>query len=125
MTRKGCLPCLHINICPICADRRNAAEKEAEATSATSAEDRLQSKKESDSQKAATDDSVSPEDSNSDGVEGTKGRPMSPGTLALMCDEQDTMFMSASSPNRLMGDGCNVSSQLPNGQGMTEVYEEQ
>ncbi|KAM5547778.1 protein tesmin/TSO1-like CXC 5 [Rosa sericea] len=119
------------------ADRRNAAEKQAEyqteASLATTTEDRLQSQKESDTQKAVTDDcstanqadKISPEDSNSDGVDGPKGRPMSPGTLALMCDEQDTMFMSAASPNRLMGDGCNTSSQLPNGQGMSEVYAEQ
>lgn len=99
----------------------------------TTTEDRLQSQKESDTQKAVTDDcstanqadKISPEDSNSDGVDGPKGRPMSPGTLALMCDEQDTMFMSAASPNGLMGDGCDTSSQLPNGHGMTEVYAEQ
>lgn len=119
------------------ADRRNAAEKQAEYQTETSfasaTEDRLQSQKESDAQKAVTDDcstanqadKMIPEDSNSDGADGPKVRPMSPGTLALMCDEQDTMFMAAASPNGLMGDGCNTSSQLPNGQGMTEVYAEQ
>ncbi|XP_050384284.1 protein tesmin/TSO1-like CXC 5 [Argentina anserina] len=115
------------------ADRRSAAEKEAETSLATTTEDGLQSQKESDTQKVVTDDcttanqadQISPEDSNSDGVDGPKGRPMSPGTLALMCDEQDTMFMSAASPSRLIGDGYNISSQLPNGQGMTEVYTEQ
>ncbi|XP_004288832.1 PREDICTED: protein tesmin/TSO1-like CXC 5-like [Fragaria vesca subsp. vesca] len=115
------------------AEQRNAAEKQAEASLVTTTEDRLQSQKESDTQKAVTDDcstanqadKISSEDSNSDGVDGPKGRPMSPGTLALMCDEQDTMFMSAASPNGLMGDGCNTSSQLPNGHGMTEVYAEQ
>lgn len=93
----------------------------------------MQSQKESDAQKAVADDcssaneadKISPDDSNSDGADVPKGRPMSPATLALMCDEQDTMFMSAASPNGLMGDRCNTSSQLPNGQGMTEVYAEQ
>lgn len=124
-------------MCQICADRRNAAEKQAEYQTETSLASatggRLQSQKESDAQKAVTDDcstanqtdKMSPEDSNSDGADGPKVRPMSPGTLALMCDEQDTMFMAAASPNGLMGDGCNTSSQLPNGQGMTEVYAEQ
>lgn len=59
--------------------------------------------------------------SSSDDADMAKGRPMSPTTLALMCDEQDTMFMAASSSNnRLIGqDNCVSSSQL------TEVYAEQ
>ncbi|CAN6564270.1 unnamed protein product [Malus baccata var. baccata] len=113
------------------ADQRNTAEKPTETSLASTTQDRLQSEKESDAQNAVADDrsslneadKISPEDSNLDGADVTKGRPMSPGTLALMCDEQDTMFMSAAS-NGLMGDG-NTSSRLPNGQGMTEVYAEQ
>ena len=54
-----------------------------------------------------------------------KGATMSPGTLALMCDEQDTILMAAASPNRLMGPGCSTSSQLPHRQDMSEVYAEQ
>uniref|UniRef100_Q9SL70-3 Isoform 3 of Protein tesmin/TSO1-like CXC 6 n=1 Tax=Arabidopsis thaliana TaxID=3702 RepID=Q9SL70-3 len=56
------------------------------------------------------------EDSNADG---SKGRSLSPETLALMCDERDTMLMVAASPN------CSVepTSQLPNGQ--DQVYAEQ
>jgi hypothetical protein len=55
-------------------------------------------------------------DSNADG---SKGRSLSPETLALMCDERDTMLMVAASPN------CSVepTSQLPNGQ--DQVYAEQ
>ncbi|XP_078431840.1 protein tesmin/TSO1-like CXC 5 [Wolffia australiana] len=47
------------------------------------------------------------------------GRPMSPGTLALMCDEQDSMFMSSSSQNPA------VFSRLHSGQSMPEIYVEQ
>ncbi|OWM89883.1 protein tesmin/TSO1-like CXC 5 [Punica granatum] len=52
-------------------------------------------------------------------------RPMSPGTLALMCDEQDTMFLTSASSNGLMGAGGNSNPQLPPGKGMTEIYREQ
>ncbi|KAJ6698823.1 TESMIN/TSO1-RELATED [Salix purpurea] len=66
-----------------------------------------------------------PDDCSLDSADMPKGRPMSPGTLALMCDEQDTIFMAAASPNGLMGYGCNSSSQLPCRQGMTEAHAEQ
>ncbi|ESQ50378.1 hypothetical protein EUTSA_v10001964mg [Eutrema salsugineum] len=56
------------------------------------------------------------EESNSDG---SKSRDLSPETLALMCDEQDTMLMVAASPKCLV----ESSSQLPNGQ--DQVYSEQ
>lgn len=69
-------------------------------------------------------DKIYNEDSSSDSADVPKGRPMSPGTLALMCDEQDAMFMASASPDRLTGHG-NTSSQLRYGQGMTEVYAEQ
>lgn len=117
--------------------QRNTTEKQAEdragTSLASSAQGRLQSHKEPDVDRTVTDDcssanqadKVGPDDSGSDGSDGQKARPMSPGTLALMCDEQDTIFMAASSPNRLTGHGCNTSSQLPYGQGMTEVYAEQ
>uniref|UniRef100_A0A1J3GTG6 Protein tesmin/TSO1-like CXC 6 n=3 Tax=Noccaea caerulescens TaxID=107243 RepID=A0A1J3GTG6_NOCCA len=61
-------------------------------------------------------DKSGPEDSNSDG---SKGRSLSPETLALMCDEQDTMLMVTASPN------CSVepTSQLQNGQ--DQAYAEQ
>uniref|UniRef100_A0A7N0SW14 CRC domain-containing protein n=1 Tax=Kalanchoe fedtschenkoi TaxID=63787 RepID=A0A7N0SW14_KALFE len=52
-------------------------------------------------------------------------RPLSPGTLALMCDEQDTLFMSNSTPNRLTSQGGNSGSQFHNVDEMTEVHAEQ
>ncbi|KAA8523128.1 hypothetical protein F0562_009551 [Nyssa sinensis] len=116
------------------ADKRNAMEKQADDRIETSlaSSDWLQRQKESDVDKAAVDDcssgnqaeKIGPDESSSDGTDVSKGRPMSPGTLALMCDEQDTMFMTAASPE-LMGHGCNTSSQLPYGQGMAEAYAEQ
>lgn len=61
-----------------------------------------------------------------DASDASEKRPMSPGTLALMCDEQDTMFLAAPSPNGLMGiGGVNSLSQLSQGRGITEVYMEQ
>lgn len=115
----------------ILTDKR--AEDHAETSIASSTQDRLQSRKDSDAEKTTADDCSSanhadkagPEESSSDGADMPKGRPMSPGTLALMCDEQDTMFMASASPNRIMGHGCSTSSQLPYGQGMTEIYAEQ
>ncbi|XP_021597752.1 protein tesmin/TSO1-like CXC 5 isoform X2 [Manihot esculenta] len=117
-------------------DQRNATEKrvedQTEASLASSTQKSLQSQEANVDKIIAYDccsanqvDKVGPEDSSSDGADMPKGRPMSPGTLALMCDEQDTMFMAAASPNVLTGHGCSGTSQLPCGQGMTEIYAEQ
>ncbi|KAL6496568.1 hypothetical protein OROGR_029826 [Orobanche gracilis] len=54
----------------------------------------------------------------------SKGRPMSPSTLALMCDEEDTMFTSTASISGLVVDNS-VSSHLREEQGLTEAYAEQ
>ncbi|GLT51724.1 hypothetical protein SLA2020_251160 [Shorea laevis] len=119
------------------ADQRSATgkqeEDQTENSLLSSNLDRTQNHKDSDAEKTMADDcssanqvnKVGPDDSSSDGADVPKGRPMSPGTLALMCDEQDTMFMAATSPNGMIGQGCSTSSQLPNGQGMTEIYAEQ
>lgn len=48
---------------------------------------------------------------------------MSPSTLALMCDEGDTMFTSTTSSDGLVVH--NASSQLLYEQGETETYAEQ
>ncbi|KAF6164427.1 hypothetical protein GIB67_025253 [Kingdonia uniflora] len=57
-------------------------------------------------------------DSKSDGSDEQKGVPMSPETLALMCDEQDTVFISDTlSPNGRLDAG--------QGQSMPELYVEQ
>ncbi|KAI3955184.1 hypothetical protein MKW92_039580, partial [Papaver armeniacum] len=64
------------------------------------------------------------DDPRSNGSELQKGRPMSPGTLSLMCDEQDTMFTKAASPNGRLGNG--VSIPLPSAYGPeTGLYAEQ
>ncbi|KAL4296339.1 hypothetical protein GQ457_12G023080 [Hibiscus cannabinus] len=102
------------------------AEDQTETSLASSTQDRLQSHKDSDAEKAMADDCSSAnqvdkagcEDSSSDGADTPKQRPMSPGTLALMCDEEDTMFVEAPS-NGITGHGCSTSSQ------MTEIYAEQ
>lgn len=105
-------------------DQKNAMERQAE--------DRIQIRKDSEVEKAVADDcssgnhvgKISPSESTSDGADVLTGRPMSPGTQALWCDEQDT-FMAAASPKGLMGSDPNTSSQLLHGKGMTEVYAEQ
>uniref|UniRef100_A0A2P2KZ22 Protein tesmin/TSO1-like CXC 5 n=1 Tax=Rhizophora mucronata TaxID=61149 RepID=A0A2P2KZ22_RHIMU len=118
-------------------DQRNAEEKQVEdekgTSLASSNEERLQSQQESDAEKIIADDCSSanqadeagPGESSPDGVDAPKNRPMSPGTLALMCDEQDAMFMAAASPNRLTTHGCNTTSLMPDGRGVNEVYAEQ
>ncbi|XP_010915853.1 protein tesmin/TSO1-like CXC 5 [Elaeis guineensis] len=63
-------------------------------------------------------DKANMEDSGSDHVDEPKGgRPMSPGTLALMCDEQDTMFMTSQNNS--------TSSMFLSNQNVSDVYVEQ
>ncbi|XP_049346903.1 protein tesmin/TSO1-like CXC 5 isoform X2 [Solanum verrucosum] len=120
------------------ADEKDASKKQAEgqteASLALSTQERVQNQKDSGSEKDMLDccssgdqgEKISMEESSLDGADVSKRRPMSPGTLALMCDESDTMFAAAiTSPNDLATLGCNTSSQLPHGQGMTETYAEQ
>lgn len=120
----------------ILSDEGKATEKpvqEHRQTLVTSTQDQSQGNKDSSiAEKASANDKlngnpaekITAEESSSDGADISKARPMSPGTLALMCDEQDTMFTTASSPNGLMGHD-NLSSQLPDGQGLSEAYAEQ
>ncbi|KAF9680525.1 hypothetical protein SADUNF_Sadunf06G0130500 [Salix dunnii] len=119
------------------SDQRNSTKKRVEDQSDTfpysSTQERLQSQKEFDADIIVSNDCSSanhadegaPDDCSLDGADMPKGRPMSPGTLALMCDEQDTIFMAAASPDGLLGYDCNSPSQLPCGQGMTEAHAEQ
>ncbi|KAM7509533.1 hypothetical protein LguiA_019986 [Lonicera macranthoides] len=108
------------------ADERNAKQSQdrRESSLSSSTQNRLQSQKESDTEKAVADDCSSgtqaektsgPDEIQSDGIDVSKERPLSPGTLALMCDEQDTMFSVAASPNGLTGPD----------RGMTEAYADQ
>lgn len=116
----------------VLSDKRNAKEKmtnNGESSVTSSSIDRLQSPKESDAQKAVADEPLSgiqPEKPGLDesGSDGPKGRPMSPGTLALMCDEQDTVFINSGS-NILRDHGSDTYGHLPNSQVITETYAEQ
>ncbi|KAK4479154.1 hypothetical protein RD792_014665 [Penstemon davidsonii] len=118
------------------AEERNAAEKRAEdsreTSVASSTQDKSQSEKQSVVQKSLTNDPLSDnqtektklDESSSDGADVSKSRPMSPSTLALMCDEQDTMFNNAASSNGLEAHN-NVSSQVPHEKRLNEAYAEQ
>lgn len=68
-------------------------------------------------------DRTGPDDFNLEGNDQPKSRPLSPLTLALRCDEQDTMFMAGGSPNGL-ANHIHQSSHLPE-QSTSEIYAEQ
>lgn len=115
---------------------RNAAEKRAEESKETSLvladQDHSQSQKHLVAEKVPMDDHPSLETeakktkSDESGSDVSKGRPMSPSTLALMCDEGDTMFTAAASSNGLVDrNNNNVSAELLDEQGVTEAYTEQ
>ncbi|KAL2553608.1 Protein tesmin/TSO1-like CXC 5 [Forsythia ovata] len=118
------------------AEERKAAEKQTENSRetlvASSMQDQRLSPKNSGAEKPLIDDLSSgnqaemknSEESTSNGADESKRRPMSPSTLALMCDEQDTIFTPAASPNGLSGHNS-VSTQLLNRQDVTETYAEQ
>ncbi|GAB4839228.1 hypothetical protein Ancab_028756 [Ancistrocladus abbreviatus] len=108
------------------------ADDQQETSLASSTQDILCGEKETDvARSAATDcaseeqaDKTVPHDSNMDSGDTPKVRPMSPGTLALMCDEQDMTFMATGSPSGLAGQARVAALQLPE-QGITEIYAEQ
>ncbi|CAA0840425.1 Protein tesmin/TSO1-like CXC 5 [Striga hermonthica] len=118
-------------LCSVLVVYSGVAEKHAEVPGETpqisSTQHQPQSQKHPEAEKALADPSnksqcdVNPEESGSDGADASKGRPMSPSTLALMCDEDDTMFTSAASSSGLVVDN-HVSSQLRE---ETEAYAEQ
>ncbi|CAI9766540.1 unnamed protein product [Fraxinus pennsylvanica] len=110
----------------------NRAEKPRENLPASSMQDQCQSPKNARAEKPLIDDLSSgnqagtknSEESTCNGADDSQGRPMSPSTLALMCDEQDTIFTPAVSPNGLSGHNS-VTTQLLNRQDLTETYAEQ
>ncbi|CAN0901557.1 Protein tesmin/TSO1-like CXC 5 [Linum grandiflorum] len=110
------------------AEQKNEQEKQVENQTEASLASSSR-RKESDADKSVPDDcsNVNPSGkAASDDREEAIVRPMSPGTLALMCDEQDTTFMEAASPNELTGNGGgNTTLQLSNRQDVTETYAEQ
>nr|GMD86669.1 protein tesmin/TSO1-like CXC 5 isoform X1 [Ipomoea batatas] len=119
----------------ILADETKAREKQAqewkETSLALSSQEQFENKKDpvekplhDDCSSSGHVEKPSLDGPNLDGSDVSKRRPMSPGTLALMCDEQETMFVAAS-PTELSNLGCKTASQSLHGQGVTEVYAEQ
>ncbi|CAL2234375.1 unnamed protein product [Prunus armeniaca] len=90
-------------------------------------------KKEHDIQNSVHDDhlGVNEADRDESSYSGLNGgdvqnsRPMSPGTLALMCDEQDKMFMAAGLPNGVGSSSPSMTQNSTQEIGCTEVYAEQ
>ncbi|XP_058074317.1 protein tesmin/TSO1-like CXC 5 [Magnolia sinica] len=113
-------------------EKQDDREDKTESSLASLTQDCDDHPKEPDIRKVPTDDRFSvnqtdkagADSSGSDSADAQKGRPMSPGTLALMCDEQDTFTVSAS-PSGAVGHGRSMPLQNPYGQGMTEIYAEQ
>ncbi|XP_020273429.1 protein tesmin/TSO1-like CXC 5 isoform X2 [Asparagus officinalis] len=112
-------------------DKKNQEEKPAERDEHTesllaSNHERDESQREPYVRKVSADDRSSgtnadktgTEDSGSDSLDEQKSdRPMSPGTLALMCDEQDTLFVTSKNQS--------TSSRFPQNRSMSEVYANQ
>ncbi|XP_008220055.1 PREDICTED: protein tesmin/TSO1-like CXC 5 [Prunus mume] len=90
-------------------------------------------KKEHDIQNSVHDDHLGVKEADRDessysGLNGgdvQNSRPMSPGTLALMCDEQDKMFMAAGLPNGVGSSSPSMTQNSTQEIGCTEVYAEQ
>lgn len=111
-------------------DEKNAREDQRETSVASLSQEQLENQRGSmekalpdNCSSGSQDDKKGTSERNSDAADVSKERPMSPGTLALMCDEQDTVF-AAGSPNESTSI-CNTSSQLSHGKAMTEAYAEQ
>ncbi|KAH1106628.1 hypothetical protein J1N35_010396 [Gossypium stocksii] len=103
----------------ILADQRSlieGVENHLEISLALATEDRLESQKDFVAEKTRADNCSSvnqavksgPENSCTDVADMPKGRPKSLGTLALMCDEQDTTFTTAASINGIMNNGYSI-----------------
>ncbi|KAI3810773.1 hypothetical protein L1987_20395 [Smallanthus sonchifolius] len=108
------------------AARMIADEQRESGDASVALKDRMPGQKEPGLEKQVGDggaqaDKTSPDESTTS--DGSKGRPMSPGTLALMCDEQDTVFTSSTSNGLGLGPNTtDAPSQLPTGQVVTETY---
>ncbi|KAI3801927.1 hypothetical protein L1987_30045 [Smallanthus sonchifolius] len=108
------------------AARMIADEQRESGDASVALKDRMPGQKEPGVEKPVGDDGAqtdktSPDESTTS--DGSKGRPMSPGTLALMCDEQDTVFTSSTSNGLGLGpNATDAPSQLPTGQVVTETY---
>ncbi|KAH7682470.1 Lin-54 family protein [Dioscorea alata] len=108
-------------------EKSRQKEDQAEIALASSNQHRDHNQKEPDNRRTSADncshvsnaDKMSCEESGFDSASDVPkdGRPMSPGTLALMCDEQDEMFMTSQCTNS--------STRLSYDNNLTEVYAEQ
>ncbi|XP_076906750.1 protein tesmin/TSO1-like CXC 5 [Bidens hawaiensis] len=101
---------------------RMIADNQRENSDASVAvKDQTQGQKEPVGDGGVQTDKTSPDESTTS--DGSKGRPMSPGTLALMCDEQVTVFTSSTSNRLGLGPSTtDATSQLPSGQVVSETY---
>ncbi|KAJ7965973.1 Protein tesmin/TSO1-like CXC 5 [Quillaja saponaria] len=115
------------------ADRIGKTETEKIADSIASS-DQLTEVAQIDGQKPVPDDHLSRNklDRDEHGDSGLHGndmqsgrRPLSPGTLALMCDEQDEMFKASGMPNRVACHGQNTAQKSYNCDDCTEINEHQ
>ncbi|CAH9131313.1 unnamed protein product [Cuscuta epithymum] len=113
------------------AEEKSAREKQRETSVALSSQEQLVNDKSvvgdalpSNCSSGSLDDKRGTGKPCLDAVDVPTQRPMSPGTLALMCDEQNTVF-SAGSPNESTSLCCATSSQMSHGKAMPEVYAEQ
>ncbi|KAL1552421.1 protein tesmin/TSO1-like CXC 5 isoform X1 [Salvia divinorum] len=61
----------------------------------------------------------------SDGYDIQNGRPLSPGTLALMCDERDATFMAANAPSTVTESNTTTISKSASALGPDQSYIEQ
>ncbi|XP_071698357.1 protein tesmin/TSO1-like CXC 6 [Rutidosis leptorrhynchoides] len=106
---------------------RVVADDQRESAADSAFKDRIQTQKDPDSGKVVADElsggaQADKDESTSDNADVSKGRPMSPGTLILMCDEEDTVLGPTSASNGSGPDGSGAPPQLPNGQAVTETY---
>ncbi|KAI4380405.1 hypothetical protein MLD38_006601 [Melastoma candidum] len=108
------------------AEQKKSSEYQTEVSITSSSQDNSRSLKDPVAEKPALDDcSCSGLTDRVLENDQPTMRPMSPGTLALMCDEQDAMLIAASSPTGSRSNDYNSSSQLHSGQGISETYVEQ
>lgn len=61
----------------------------------------------------------------SDGSNILNGRPLSPGTLALMCDEEDATFMASDTPSTVPESNASMNLKLASKNGLDRLYAEQ
>ncbi|KAI3468227.1 hypothetical protein Pfo_024890 [Paulownia fortunei] len=61
----------------------------------------------------------------SDGCGIQNGRPLSPGTLALMCDEQDTTFMAVNAPSTITESNTRTNMKSASTHGLNQLFVEQ